>query len=134
MSDNPMPSGSRRRGLIFVVPVIVAAFLVVGGFLIFGHRQAAPRTQTIDLRVSARQMSPNPIKATQGDTLKITVTADEAGEVHVHGYDWEFPVEPQKPVTKTVKADRTGTFPIELHYGTGQSQHADLGRLEVTPS
>jgi hypothetical protein len=55
------------------------------------------------------------VKASQGQTVKITVTSDEADEIHLHGYDKEIPLEPGKPGSVTFTADTKGTFEIETH-------------------
>lgn len=46
--------------------------------------------------------------------VTITVTADVADEVHLHGYDLKADVAPGKPATFTFKATKTGIFEVEL--------------------
>ena len=50
----------------------------------------------------------------QGETVRFRVRSDEAEEVHIHGYDIEKELAPNKTVTVSFKATITGIFEIEL--------------------
>jgi len=49
-----------------------------------------------------------------GATVELTVIADEADEVHVHGYDLHGDVTPASPSVITFTADIPGVFEVEL--------------------
>jgi ABC-type glycerol-3-phosphate transport system substrate-binding protein len=49
-----------------------------------------------------------------GGTVEITVTADVADEVHVHGYDLHGDVAPGSPAVVRFTADVPGVFEVEL--------------------
>lgn len=68
------------------------------------------------------------IKARQGDEITLVITSDKADELHLHGYDRHARLQPNAPARVTLKADRTGRFPIELH-----KSHIELGTIEVYP-
>ncbi len=115
-----------RNGLI-AIAVVVVVFALVGGFLLF-RGQGGGQDVTINLDVRGGTMEPSAPSAHQGDNITLTLTADRKEEIHLHGYDIHFDLEPGKPVTKTFKADRTCGCEIEVE---STSQH--LGELTVSP-
>jgi len=66
--------------------------------------------------------------ASKGDTVLLQVTADQADEVHVHGYDEKADVSPGAPVKLQFTADATGIFEVEL-----EGSQTKLGDLRVKP-
>jgi hypothetical protein len=68
------------------------------------------------------------IRVESGDTVRFTVSADSADEVHVHGYDIERQVGPGKTARFRFPARLEGLFEVELH-GSG----AEIAELEVRP-
>ncbi len=64
----------------------------------------------------------------EGDTVTISVTADEEEEVHVHGYDKSVDLEPNEQATLSFTANLSGRFPIELEHSK-----TDIAVLEVQP-
>lgn len=79
------------------------------------------------------------IRVTQGDSVQIVLTVDEAAEVHLHGYDVSLSLQPNVPGKVEFDAKIAGRFPLEAHrYGTGeQASHQHGGRpllyVEVHP-
>lgn len=55
------------------------------------------------------------LQVKQGDTVSINFTADEPGEVHLHGYDLSAPVSPEEPGALTFDADTAGAFGLNFH-------------------
>jgi hypothetical protein len=118
---------SRKR--LAVLAVVIVAFLAVGGFLISRSIGGGGRRLSIDLTVSGSTMTPAHPSAKQGDMVTMTVTADKAEEIHLHGYDLPFDVPSAGgKVTHTFKADKTGDFPMEIE-ATG----TPLGKFQVSP-
>ena len=80
---------------------------------------AAPSSDvvTVDVSIAGGQVEPPPgrVDVRQGQTVRITVTSDEADELHVHGYDIEFELAPGQPGTVDLVADQTGLFEVETH-------------------
>ena len=49
------------------------------------------------------------------DAVEINWSANRRTMLHLHGYDIEITVEPDKPETMSFIARATGRFPIETH-------------------
>ena len=62
----------------------------------------------------------------KGDTIAFTVTSDEPGEVHVHGYELMQDVTPDAPATVSFEATIDGIFDVELHYADDEIEIAKL--------
>ena len=71
----------------------------------------------ITVSVTGGKVDPKPSvhKVRKGQTVKLTVTSDEADELHVHGVDKEVELEAGKPTTLEFVASLTGRFEVELH-------------------
>ena len=78
---------------------------------------AAQADVVITATVAGGKVTPNTqtVKAKQGQSVMVTVTSDEADELHIHGYDKEIELQPGKPGSVTFTADTKGTFEIETH-------------------
>jgi plastocyanin len=72
---------------------------------------------TINVTVAKGKVNPSgaTVKVKAGQTVLITAVSDAADEVHVHGYDKELPLTPNKPASVTFTADQKGTFEVETH-------------------
>jgi FtsP/CotA-like multicopper oxidase with cupredoxin domain len=116
------------RVRLVVIVVALAVIAAGGGYLVFGHRGPPPQARTFTLSVTDGKESPETIRAFEGDTVTIKVIADKDEEIHLHGYDKHFMATVGVPVTQTFRADKTGSFEIEIE---DTSQH--LGFLEVDP-
>jgi len=68
------------------------------------------------------------IELEKGDKAMIDVTADEADEAHLHGYDIEKEVGPGKTAKFRFEADLEGIYEMELHHHGTQ-----LARITVKP-
>ena len=111
-----------------VVIAVLVVFAVVGGVLVFANRGHSGQNVTINVTVSGgKTMQPSDLEAHQNDSVTINVTSDTDGEVHVHGYDIQFPTKAGQVVSQTFRAEKTGDFPIEW-----ESTSAELGHLVVT--
>jgi hypothetical protein len=64
----------------------------------------------------------------QGDTLALSVAADEVGSVEIEGLGLVEAVDPASPARFELAADTTGHYPVQLAE-TGR----DLGELVVNP-
>ncbi|MFG2039602.1 hypothetical protein [Dactylosporangium sp. NPDC048998] len=78
-----------------------------------------PQAVNKDLVYTIAKRRANPpagrVEVARGDVVRITVTSDEADQLHVHGYDVEIALPAGQPGTITLTADRTGLFEIETH-------------------
>jgi len=118
------------RNRIAIVAVVVIAFAVVAGYLIYKNQGGGGKNVTFDLTVThADTMKPtSELNVRQNDTVTINITSDMDGEVHLHGYDIHFDNTAGKVTTATFKADKSGTFEIEW-----ESTSKHLGDLVVAP-
>lgn len=64
----------------------------------------------------------------EGDQIRLTVRADVADHVHIHGFDLFADVAPGQPARFTFRADLSGSFDIEL-----EDRHVPLAELRVRP-
>ena len=71
---------------------------------------------------------PDRFEVEMGDLVRIIVLADVADEVHVHGFDLTFPVEPGVPTLVTFTPDAQGIFEVEL-----EESEIPLFELVVAP-
>ena len=118
-----------NRNRIVVVVAVLAVFVIVGGVLIYTNRGSGGQTVTFNVTITgAKTMSPSNLSAHQNDTVTINVKSDTDGDVHLHGYDIIFNARAGQTVSRTFKADKTGTCDIEW-----ESTSTGLGRLVVSP-
>lgn len=68
------------------------------------------------------------ITVKQDDTIRFTVSADQAENVHLHGYDIEKPVGPGANARFVVPAKITGVFEVEL-----ENAGVQIAKLTVEP-
>jgi len=118
---------ARNRVLILVVVVVV--LLAGGGYLISRVVGGGGQARSIDLTVSGTTMTPDNPTAKQGDKITMTVTADKAEEIHLHGYDihFEVPADGGK-VTHAFTADKSGDFEMEI-----EALSKTVGHFTVSP-
>ncbi|MEV6327258.1 hypothetical protein [Streptomyces sp. NPDC051909] len=77
---------------------------------------AAPgRTLAVTITGDSVQPPPSRVEVRQGERITLQVTGDHTDTVHVHGYDRELPLTPDRTATLTFTADRTGLFEVETH-------------------
>lgn len=98
---------------------------------------AAPKT--FDLTISRGALPPQQrvLRVEKGDTVRLRLAGDAAGDLHLHGYRLEMRVVPGKTSEFTFKAHATGRYRIEWHPAGGDKQgnhHGPpLATLEVRP-
>jgi plastocyanin len=92
-----------------------------------------PEVTRIQIRGGEVVGGPAEIRAKNGDTVVIVVSADAPDDIHLHGYDIEKPVEPGKPATFRFKANLEGEFEIESHVAEDARRDPLLGTLIVEP-
>jgi hypothetical protein len=117
------------RGRIAIVGVVLVAFVIVVGVLVFANQPHGGAKVTINLTVTgAKSMTPDNPRAHQNDIVTINVKSDTSGEVHLHGYDLAFNTVAGQTVSNTFTADKTGSFEIEW-----EDTSTPLGTFTVTP-
>lgn len=116
-----------RNPRLLLVGGLVVVLIVIAGVIAFRGVGGGGQTRDLTLTVANQKMSPDKITAHQGDTLNLTLVKDTDEEVHLHGYDIHFEGKAGEKVTKSFKADKTGSFEIEL-----EKTSTHLGELDVT--
>ncbi len=121
------------------IGILAVVVLGVAGWYMLNDRTEAPtpvssapqaQTKNFTLRIAERKIIEGPTTLTvkQGDTVTIAITADEADEFHIHGYDQSAELEPGVETTLTYTASASGRFPFEL-----EKSGTELGAIEVLP-
>jgi len=88
--------------------------------------QAVSGTPTIRLQGGKPVGGVQDLQIGSGGRLRLRVTSDIAGQVHVHGYDYLRPITAGGNVVFDFPAKLQGAFEIELHHGGGEDTIADL--------
>lgn len=88
---------------------------------------AKPPIPTVSVRNGAPVGGVQEIGVVSGDRMRFRVASDEAGEVHVHGYEITEPVAAGGMITLDFPADLQGGYEVELHsHATGDIPIASL--------
>ena len=104
---------------------------------------SAVKAKVINLPIANRStaLTRADLRATQGETVRLTVTADEPGEIHLHGYDLTADVAPDHPGELVFEATTAGAFAINFHVfaagdmtGSGSDHHATTPKTVVSES
>jgi hypothetical protein len=119
-----------QRNRLLIVGVVVVVFIAAGGYLALRGLGGSGKPVTITLSVTGTTMSPTDTPTVdQNDQVTMTVTADKAEEIHLHGYDIHFEIPaPGQSVTHAFKADKSGRFDMEI-----EASSTGVGTLLVNP-
>lgn len=90
----------------------------------------APANIGIQITVENGWLSAGPdvVRVKQGEQVVLTITSNEADELHLHGYDITLPLVANTPATLSFTAKHAGRFGYELHHA-----HREIGAIEVHP-
>lgn len=119
---------AQPRARLVLIAAVLVIFLAGLGVLVFANGGPAPQQRLFDIQVVGTRMTPSALAAYYQDTITMTVHADRAEEIHLHGYDKHFFPDPSRPVTLSFPANLTGTFVIEI-----EATSTPLGKLVVQP-
>lgn len=75
--------------------------------------------------------SSSTLRVTEGETVEVTWTVDEATMLHLHGYNVAVRAGPDGPAVMRFEAHTAGRFPVEAH-GQGEG-HGVMLYIEVWP-
>jgi FtsP/CotA-like multicopper oxidase with cupredoxin domain len=92
-----------------------------------------PEIARIRIRGGAVAGGPSRIEVTNGETVRIVVSADAPDEIHLHGYDITRNAAPGRPARFGFRADNEGIFEIESHVATDAGKDPLVARLVVEP-
>lgn len=106
-------------------------------FGIVGAHASEPQERTIALTIlDGKVVGDKIVKLVQGQQATLLWTADNAIDIHLHGYDIEKSLEPGIEAAMVFDAYATGRFPVTVH---GKDSHSHGGGeraliyLEVYP-
>jgi hypothetical protein len=123
----------------FMHQTICSLLVVVVAAFAFPCQSQSERVEHFDLQIeNGRLMDSRKVIAVRRyDRVEINWRADRRTILHLHGYDIEITIEPDKPEMMTFVARATGRFGIEIHpppgEGKASNHHAVLIYLEVHP-
>lgn len=118
----------RRRRRLFLAQIVLAAGLVLGPWV----GAAEPRVFELSIRGGELPEPSRVMRVRQGDDVTLRWTTDKPLTIHLHGYDLEEKLMPNKVVSMRLTAGATGRFPIEIHpHRSGGS--GTIAYLEVYP-
>lgn len=129
------------RVVLVLVGLLSAALFVAPVAAQHPHSPPGPeaeeRGRVFELSIQDQKLTgdDNVLRVTQGETVTLRWTSDEATSIHLHGYDIEKQVKPEASVVFTFKAHATGRFPIAAHglSGPAHGEETILLYLEVHP-
>jgi hypothetical protein len=88
---------------------------------------AQPQIPTVAMRAGQPVGGVLTLEFTSGDRIRFRVRSDEAGEVHVHGYEIIEPIAAGASTTLAFPADLQGGYEVEVHgHQSGDVQVAEL--------
>src|SRR4030088_2440038 len=93
-----------------------------------------PANVTFNVTIAGSRMIPDRLTAHQNDNVTLTITADRAEEIHLHGYDYKCELRRDQDQARSFKqpqsfrADKTGAFEIEI-----ENSGTHLGEMDVLP-
>ena len=101
---------------------------------------AEPPLRNFELTIprSAAAVKPRVLRVEQDDLVRLQVTSEVAGDIHLHGYRLELKLVTGTPGELQFKARATGRYRIEWHPSGAAAKKGDphgppLATLEVRP-
>ena len=117
------------------VRILVIGLAAVGLLLIAACSGSAPETVEFNLDIQDRtldQESPV-IRVKNGDTVVLFITSDEAGTIHLHGYDLEDELGEEGITRMEFVANLEGRFAMAMHPGSGGGHSHDNSDTSECP-
>lgn len=122
-------------GLLLALLLMGSAAPATAGDAEPDEAAAVPKQFYLTIRERQIAKGDTTVRVSQGDLVELVFATDEAGRLHLHGYDIEFDVSPHDQVRVTFEAHATGRFPVTSHGfgGTHDHGHQALLYVEVYP-
>jgi hypothetical protein len=126
---SPPSSSELRRRSLRLVPFVLAALALLPGCTQAPAAQAAAPAAcgsaapdqivaTVALQGGKASPAPHRVSVPLGSQVRLGVSVDTAAQIHVHGYDLEYPVQPGQPTCIVFVASQSGLFDVEAHPDT----------------
>ncbi len=102
----------------FIRMAIVPALLVTA-LVASACGSSGPEARQFDLEIREGKLALDPavVRVNQGDSVTLRFRTDQAGAVHIHGYDIEQSVTPGQTASVQLTANATGRFTMTFHPG-----------------
>ena len=115
-------------------------FSIVLCLLATGTLAAEPAEKSFELAITGGQVAKEQrlIRVDKGTPVKLRVSSDAAGSLHLHAYKLEAHLVPGTPAELAFNARATGRFRFEWHSDNAKAKSGDhhgppLATLEVRP-
>src|SRR5438045_298605 len=121
---------------------LAAHVLIAVAVIAAGHTQAAdapPKSFELNIVRGAVAAPQRLLKVEKGDALKLKITSDAPGELHLHGYRLAATLAAGQPAELAFTAHATGRYPFEWHpagnapAASAHRRGPPLATLEVQP-
>lgn len=99
--------GRKGRGCIALIFLIATAAA--------GAADSPDNTFDLTITRGALPAEQRVLRVTKGDTVRLRLTSDAPGEIHLHGYRLETKLKPGVPGELVFKAYATGRYRLEWH-------------------
>ena len=118
----------------------LAAILLFLCIALLASRAAIAQEKTFAMTITdgALAAPQRLMRVTKDDMVRLRVTSNAAGELHLHAYRVELKLAPGRPVETSFKAYASGRFPLEWHGAADKGKPArrhddEFAVLEVYP-
>ena len=123
-SDKSLQEGTLKTTM---TRLMASSFLTLMLMLVACSSNAvAPVNVQLELAIQDGKMNVDGgvIRVKQGDNVTFSITSDQSGGFHLHGYNYVVDVGPDEIEKMKFEADATGRFLIKLHpFGVDHSEH-----------
>ena len=122
----------------FCRTILAATLVIVTLMLALAQDQRVVNVVIVDRKATGTDVEisggTGVVRVTQGESVELRWSTDEATELHLHGYNIKTKVDTDGEAVMNLKARAAGRFAIESH-GFGTDHHAEktLIYLEVLP-
>jgi hypothetical protein len=124
---------SKRAAIALVALLGVAVVL----FVVLKSGSSSPTETKGVTQIQFRNRQPvggvKQITVNKGDRVGFAVHSDMRADIHVHGYEFEKPVDPGGTVSFNFPATLDGEFEIEAHPNGNEKAGIQLAALTVNP-
>lgn len=125
--------------------IALALLVLVAGCVSSETVESGEKSFDLKIENNILNLKPPLLQAKSGDMVTITISADETGQFHIHGYDEIADLVPGEEQTLVFEANLEGRYEVEFHKGEGHTEDEGhdhdghdhgaivLGAFEVLP-
>ena len=108
---------------MYINYILSSIILVIIIFTISCNSSYVPKEVYFDITVNNNDLTnePKTLKVKHNDYIKLNIQSDEITSIHIHGYDIEKEITPDKVELIEFKASATGRFDITIHKDTNHN-------------